>query len=498
MGSNNIRVYPDPTIDAQSPYPIPMMGSAQSPSLCSDDITEPCPSSTDSDWSPGGSVAELQFEAQQNSLEYPARYSPSREYPRRQDNILLHSDWTRSSNISGAHLQGIVCPKEVQIQTYADEEEGDMAYDESNFKAERSFNQEQSDTIVLAPMESQCSRYADDGCDISASANSPADEEDDDDDACSSYSGRREMRARREIKTDSRPKRTRPIRKDSKILKPGRVTKHKKEEWRCQQHAKQTFKNQSDYRKHMHTQHTRPFLCTFYFAECGQHFGSKNEWKRHVHSQHLQLGYWQCDYAACADRSGSNFFNRKDLFTQHLRRMHLPKAPAQSEWQSSSRESTIRAANQNHAAEQQFPEIWKRCYRVRREAPTNSTCGYCGKKFQGIGSWDDRMEHVGHHYENSQSPVKPSDWKEDKELIGWMLKEGLIRRKDEDTTMTDGSEPPRYTVFGLGNKPSRRRSDDEFLEADKRRFSPRAYPQRPAVVEVDATSDMDAEAEEED
>src|SRR5437667_8026240 len=119
----------------------------------------------------------------------------------------------------------------------------------------------------------------------------------------------------------------------------------------------------------MHTQHTRPFLCTFSFAECDQHFGSKNEWKRHVHSQHLQLGYWQCDYDICAERSNSNFFNRKDLFTQHLRRMHLPKSTQQA----INGAPTNRMAAQTAAAEQQLPEIWKRCYRVRRKAPTSST-----------------------------------------------------------------------------------------------------------------------------
>jgi hypothetical protein len=175
--------------------------------------------------------------------------------------------------------------------------------------------------------------------------------------------------------------------------------------------------------------------------------------------------------------------------------MHLSKPPQQN-WQSSSGAPTI-------VTEQHLPEIWKRCYRVRREAPTSSTCGYCGQKFQGPGSWDERMEHVGHHYENAREPVNPSDWKEDKELIDWLLREGLIRRKDEDTTMTDRVElsRTRYTVCGVGNKPSRRRSDDEFSDTDKKRLGQRALPpapQRRAIVGVDVTSDIDAEAEEEE
>ncbi|KAI9869002.1 MAG: hypothetical protein M1813_002825 [Trichoglossum hirsutum] len=528
MSSSIMRAYTGTMMDGQSPYPIPMIGS--SPSMCSDDITDPCPSSTDSELSPRGSVADFQLEPRQYNPDYLQRCSPPREYPLRQDEFLLHSNWTGAANFTGAHIQGIqgvqgiVCPKEVQIHTYADEEEGDVAYDEPNQMdcgPEHSYGQEPSDTIVLEP---QRGRYMGDGCDMSAKGgvSSPFDEEDDDDDACSSYSSTRVGGNRQETaqtKKLDRAKKNRNGRRDPKSPRIGKVTKQRKEEWRCPQHAKHTFKNHSDYRKHMHTQHTRPFLCTFYFAECLQHFGSKNEWKRHVHSQHLQLGYWECDYPTCADRNTSNSFNRKDLFTQHLRRMHLPKATPQQ----SGGSPMNRTAAQTAASEQQLPEIWKRCYKVRREAPMSSTCGYCGKRFQGPGSWDDRMEHVGHHYENSREPVNPSDWKEDKELVQWMLHEGLIRLKDEDSTtnMEQGEAPrSRYTVFGVGSKSSRRRSDDEFSDGDRKKLGHRAvssflpphhhpttgsttttsYPSSHgmSIVDVDATSDMDAEAEEEE
>jgi hypothetical protein len=111
------------------------------------------------------------------------------------------------------------------------------------------------------------------------------------------------------------------------------------------------------------------------------------------------------------------------------------------------------------------------------------------------------MEHVGHHYEDSQNPVDPSSWKEDKDLVSWMLKEGLIRRKDENTTVTEqgGSPRPAYTILGTASKTSRRRSDDELSDNDRKRLSHRAhFPRRAAVVEVETTSDADAEAEEEE
>jgi hypothetical protein len=80
-----------------------------------------------------------------------------------------------------------------------------------------------------------------------------------------------------------------------------------------------------------------------------------------------------------------------------------------------------------------------------------------------------------------------------------MLKEGLIRRKDENTTMAEHGGSPRsmYTVFGTGSKISRRRSDDEFSDTDRKRLSQRGHPRRATIAEVDSISDVDAEAEEE-
>ncbi|KAI9769659.1 MAG: hypothetical protein M1840_003896 [Geoglossum simile] len=486
LSSSSIRLYPDTVMDALSPYPMPMNGPAQSPSSCSDDLTELCPS-TNSDYSPRASLADLQLEYQYNNQGFRPCLTPPRDYPIRQSNCLLESDWTRTANIPEAQMNGIVCLKEVQIQTYADEEAGDMAFDEPDqmgYQPDYAYDQDTSDTIVVAPRESSCSAFANNGGRVvSANADSPTAEEDDNDSVCSTHSNN-SGRARQNKKPSVSPKRL--GRNDPKFPKAGKITKQRKGEWRCSQHLKLTFKTQSEYRKHIHTQHTRPFLCTFYFAECDQHFGSKNEWKRHVHSQHLQLGYWQCDYPTCAERSNCNIFNRKDLFTQHLRRMHLPK----------------QGPNDRSTAESQLlPEIWKRCYKDRRGAPNKSTCGYCGKEFRGDGSWDDRMEHVGHHYEDSQKPVNPNDWKEDKDLVSWMLKEGLIRHKDENMTAGEQGGPPKpaYTVFGTGNKISRRRSDDEFSDTDRKRFSHRAHPpRRAAIAEADTISDVDAEADEDD
>lgn len=224
----------------------------------------------------------------------------------------------------------------------------------------------------------------------------------------------------------------------------GAGKKHK-ERQRCPEHPNKSFRHNSDFRyslpvpilpiaslstradqltiisshsKHMQTQHTRPFLCTFYFANCAQTFGSKNEWKRHVFSQHLQLHYWRCDHDDCAERKA--FFNRKDLFGQHLKRMHGPNistaknSPLMKNWLS-----------------QEIPQIQERCRKVRRSPPDWSKCGYCSKEFKGEGSWDQRMEHVGKHYEkNNYKNIDPKAWVMDEGLVEWAIGVGIVEKME--------------------------------------------------------------------
>lgn len=167
----------------------------------------------------------------------------------------------------------------------------------------------------------------------------------------------------------------------------------------------------------MQTQHTRPFLCTFHFAGCEQTFGSKNEWKRHVFSQHLRLTYWRCDNIDCADRNA--IFNRKDLFGQHLKRMHGPK------------QGNTYKNSQKDFLSQEIPKIQERCQRVRRSPPKWSKCGYCEDEFQGEGSWDMRMEHVGKHYEkNNYKAINPKSWVMDVGLIRWAIDEGIVEKTE--------------------------------------------------------------------
>ena len=177
--------------------------------------------------------------------------------------------------------------------------------------------------------------------------------------------------------------------------------------------------------KHITSVHTRPFTCTFRSYGCPSTFGSKNEWKRHVSTQHLRLGIWRCKLDSCLPKREDllqevpleptyNDFNRKDLFTQHLRRMHSPSTSAPQQTQDEFNASLDRIA--------------KDCLRDIRSPPPYSMCGYCPAEpatvFEGAGSWEARMEHVGRHLESKHGETK--QWREDMALREWMLREKLI------------------------------------------------------------------------
>jgi len=172
----------------------------------------------------------------------------------------------------------------------------------------------------------------------------------------------------------------------------------------------------------MNQQHLRPFLCVFYFAGCSQTFGSKNEWKRHVNSQHLQLSYWHCDDSMCVDRKA--IFNRKDLFGQHLKRMHPPP-------EGSNKPSII----------SYMEVVIDRCRVERRQPPQESRCGYCEQRFEGEQGWEQRMEHVGQHYEkNNYKHISRDCWVPDEGLIAWALEHGIIEHNGDGV----------YTIVSTG------------------------------------------------
>lgn len=237
----------------------------------------------------------------------------------------------------------------------------------------------------------------------------------------------------------------------------------------------------------------RKFICSFSHYGCDTTLSSKNEWKRHVSIQHLQLGFYRCDVGSCNPNNNPNTpphkkvyndFNRKDLFTQHHRRMHKPETGPGSALQQDPNSSDWRAF------EDSLEEVRNRCWHEKRKPPSRSTCGFCGRTFEGEGSWNERMEHVGGHY-SRDLPEACREEREDEDLTNWALQENIVKEapngrhvlvdqpasaidkpfshRNVDTTMSDA--PPISPTNGQG-------IDGNFLGTeDFRRTSfPSAYP----------------------
>ncbi|KAL6242276.1 hypothetical protein RBB50_010824 [Rhinocladiella similis] len=174
----------------------------------------------------------------------------------------------------------------------------------------------------------------------------------------------------------------------------------------------------------------RKFICSFSHYGCDVALSSKNEWKRHVSIQHLQLGFYRCDAGSCnPDLSSTvpghkrvyNDFNRKDLFTQHHRRMHKPDSgPGSANFPPNGGDP-----KDWRAFEDSLEDVRSRCWIEKRKPPQRSTCGFCGRVFEGEGSWNERMEHVGGHF--SREFVEAKEEREDEDLTNWALAENIIK-----------------------------------------------------------------------
>lgn len=76
--------------------------------------------------------------------------------------------------------------------------------------------------------------------------------------------------------------------------------------------------------------------------------------------------------------------------------------------------------------EDSLEEVRQRCWQEKRRPPMRSTCGFCGRVFEGEGSWNERMEHVGGHY-SRDLPENCKEEREDEDLTNWSLQEGVIK-----------------------------------------------------------------------
>ncbi|KAF3904626.1 hypothetical protein ABW21_db0205281 [Orbilia brochopaga] len=188
------------------------------------------------------------------------------------------------------------------------------------------------------------------------------------------------------------------------------------------------FKNRSDLKKHVETQHTKPYVCICGFADCNQRFGARNEWKRHIATQHLVLYQYVCDHADCTQKNKAKgiHFNRGDLFMKHHERMHCtidvnrsPIDPEVIRWKEDMREAK------------------KRCEK-RRAPPQRMTCGFCNEVFEHKDdTWVNLIDHVGLHFQSSDDEMLQRGYKNDLDLMAWMKEHGLLRPNGEEDAMDE-------------------------------------------------------------
>lgn len=201
-----------------------------------------------------------------------------------------------------------------------------------------------------------------------------------------------------------------------------------------------------------------------------------------------------------------NDFNRKDLFTQHVRRMHGPSrnpelcssaehdgnnstpAPTKSAKKKPSgarRSSTTGTKVTQPTAEDEarfedlLPAIRARCWRTRRRAPSRSNCPFDDVVFDADfytespssesklpstrpspcppdsntgnsldrsceRAWEDRMEHVGRHYEKGPH-IELSEETVDDDLVAWGIENGVLHRLLNGRLWLVGLPPPSET-----------------------------------------------------
>ncbi|KAI9819496.1 MAG: hypothetical protein M1827_006944 [Pycnora praestabilis] len=524
--------------EAQSPYPyIGRRQQCPSPVGSVADLSSSCGGSS---WSPRGSEVDMRLDSIKDPItDFDIRfpYNTNFSYP---DQAFLYTGYTPSFPARTSHIRSssdstvALC----EVQQVPDDEPEQYPEDGPQYDMRMDYAPSYDHgggTIKVASNNEHFQHHHDEGLGSSIHDEESAGVVIKDDDEASDYTPnsstvKRTRRRSSQNSTNSPPKsptkrRTRQRRSSntstSSAGKTNKVTKRIRAGHSCMQHPKKAFRNQSEYKKHIQTAHTRPFACTFSIYGCPGTFGSKNEWKRHVSSQHLQLGFWRCDIAPCnLDPDRCNDFNRKDLFTQHLRRMHMPKSasvPSSSSSSGSSASASSKKGNANKTvagicqtaspataaapSEDHLEAIRQRCYVVRRQPPTRTTCGLlsCRRVFDGEGSWEERMEHVGRHLEKRSSAGRGLDgntinvagtdnggvnaatqaqWVEDEDLRCWLLREGLVKGEG------GGSAGCRLT----GGKSARGKGEEMCLDEDA---------DTDADADADADGDEDVEADDE-
>ena len=222
----------------------------------------------------------------------------------------------------------------------------------------------------------------------------------------------------------------------------GRVYKRPTNSRRGSSYRSVKVEPEEDYSDPQRSSASKVFPCAFVIYGCSSTFGNKNEWKRHIQTQHMLLEHWHCEQ--CEEASDSrrpNDFNRRDLFVQHVVRMH-PFASRTSPPGKKDKKPTGRAPPRSEAEQQYLDAEAARCHRQVRQAPESSRCVMCEQHFAGPGTWEQRLEHIGRHFEEGRkgdgsAPLQPQDWHVDGQLQQYLLYEGIIVLRGEQLVLAD-------------------------------------------------------------
>jgi hypothetical protein len=162
-----------------------------------------------------------------------------------------------------------------------------------------------------------------------------------------------------------------------------------------------------DLNKHV-KRHQRPYGCTY--PKCYKKFGAKSDWKRHENSQHFQQETFRCGLPKSDGPCGQHFY-RAGQFRTHLELEHkITKNP----------QDTVER------------------YKIGKNCQGQYWCGFCCKiqKLQTRRNyaWDERFDHIAHHFERDDPKRNIDDWicVEENRTKGQLQKAMLDDKNDKD------------------------------------------------------------------
>jgi hypothetical protein len=206
-----------------------------------------------------------------------------------------------------------------------------------------------------------------------------------------------------------------------------------------------------DLKKHM-KRHEKPYGCTY--PKCHKRFGAKSDWKRHENSQHFQLEAFRCDQTRVTGQICGEHFFRVEHFKKHLGTVH------------------------KMSDEEQVSDQVKRC-KIGKNCQQQFWCGFhCGiiaLKEKRNAAWDERFDHIAHHFEKEKKSIEEWVCAEENKTKKELLKEMdryVFDDEDErgtgDVGLATNKGPPPGVPLSSQGPPSSAQPSYEYSNPLKR------------------------------